>query len=417
MGLEFKKVRLADIEEDLANNPRLEFDDAALDDLANSIEKQGLLQPILVRVKTDTDGVVLPGKYVIISGARRYKAMRFKMHLEEIDVGITNSLEDEAERFIAQVQENEQRENLNGDELKLAVLRMHNVYGMSNGVIASRLGKKSANFVSRILSSARPEMEKFSLMCGRSADVLAEIKKFQMPDRERLLSHFEKTQEPFTASQLRKIALVQSAGINIKDMDFSLVLSMTSDEIKKIVNKDTKVHTAFTLVKETSSGNFSSPSSKGKYDDDSDEDDDLFASKVQTLLSGSTASTLEALTSVYRATPPLAESLHQSSWTSSGSTNEGKYDKDDAHDDSIGNVPASINLLDQVIQLKINLKISRLDDVLAVLGADVQTDQIIELPINLKTSRVRELIGTLGGDPTVDAERLVQELTRRLVRG
>lgn len=415
MEMAFKRVNVADIEEDYVNNPRLEFDDAALDDLANSIDKQGLLQPILVRAKRDENGLSLPGKYIIISGARRYKAIRYKLGLHEIDVGVTTSLDDEAQRFVAQVQENEQREALNGEELRAAVLRMHLTYKMSNAVIANSLGKRSSNFVSRILASARPGMEKFSEMCGRSTEVLAEIKKFDLPDRERLLAFYEEKKVPFTGGKLRKIGLLRSAGINIDDMDIAAVLKMTADEVRTVARTSLDKAQTSRLFKEGAFAKTESRSKpKGKYADDSEEDDLLFSHQVLSLLDGPIPKAGPQFAQVPTSPSVPNDVSARSSWSNSDGIMDRRYANDDGNDDSIGGIPTAVDLLDQALELKINVRVSRLQDVVRVLKDNFSPDHMIELPFSIKTSRARELIDSLGGDPSLDIDRLVHELTRRL---
>ena len=66
-------------------NPRKTFDEAALEELASNIEKQGLLQPITVRVAKsedftdlETGGVTtIPCSYEIVCGERRFRAVQF----------------------------------------------------------------------------------------------------------------------------------------------------------------------------------------------------------------------------------------------------------------------------------------------------------------------------------------------------
>lgn len=417
MEMGFRRVNVADIEEDHVNNPRLEFDDAALDDLANSINKQGLLQPILVRAKRDENGLPLPGKYIIISGARRYKAIRYKLGLQEIDVGVTTSLDDEAHRFVAQVQENEQREALNGEELRAAVLQMHLIYGMSNAVIASNLGKKSSNFVSRILASARPEMEKFSQMCGRSTEVLSEIKKFDLADRERLLAHFEKSNIPFTGGQLRKIGLVRDAGVDIHDMDIATVIGMTANEVRRIADDKVSTSQPSTLRQEIISTTLTaSTMPNGKYVNDSDEDDAQFSGDIQALQDALGSDIEEVFEPAFLLPSSFNGMGVQSSWAGLNTIPIGKYANDDADDNSIGTIPSAVDLLDQTLHLKINLKISRLKEIFDVLSNDLPEDQIIELPLSIKIGRARDLIASIGGDPRLDTDRLVQDLTKRLAR-
>ena len=62
------KVKLSDIEPN-RNQPRKNFDEEALADLARSIEQHGILQPLLVRPQPD-------GSYQLVAGERRWRASR-----------------------------------------------------------------------------------------------------------------------------------------------------------------------------------------------------------------------------------------------------------------------------------------------------------------------------------------------------
>src|SRR5204862_7951361 len=90
--------------------PRREIDPESLEDLANSIRAQGVLQPIVVRH-------LLGGKYEIVAGERRYRASQLA-GLTEIPA-IIKDIPDEAAMAIALI-ENIQRENLNPVEEAMA---------------------------------------------------------------------------------------------------------------------------------------------------------------------------------------------------------------------------------------------------------------------------------------------------------
>ena len=102
-----KQARIVDIESIYPNpdQPRIRFDEEELDELAQSIEKNGLLQPILVR-ETD-DG------YEIIAGERRWQACK-KIDLDTVPVNITDA--DDAKSITLALIENIQRSDLNAME-------------------------------------------------------------------------------------------------------------------------------------------------------------------------------------------------------------------------------------------------------------------------------------------------------------
>ncbi len=88
------------------NQPRKNFDQEALDDLACSIKIHGVIQPIVVNRAED-------GKYLIIAGERRYRAAKIA-GLEKIPAIVVNI--NEIQRIQMSLIENIQRENLNAIE-------------------------------------------------------------------------------------------------------------------------------------------------------------------------------------------------------------------------------------------------------------------------------------------------------------
>ena len=96
------EVMLSEIEPN-RDQPRKDFDEAALNELADSIKKHGLLQPILVRTKAT-------GGYEIIAGERRYRAAKLA-GLEKVPV-IIRTISDREAAELALI-ENLQREDLN----------------------------------------------------------------------------------------------------------------------------------------------------------------------------------------------------------------------------------------------------------------------------------------------------------------
>ncbi len=116
------------------NQPRREFDDVALGELAESIKQIGIIQPITLR---EMPG----GRYQIIAGERRWRAGQ-RAGLKTIPAYI-RSADDENMMQMALV-ENIQREDLNAIEIALAYKNLIDVCHLTQEQLAERVGKKRA---------------------------------------------------------------------------------------------------------------------------------------------------------------------------------------------------------------------------------------------------------------------------------
>lgn len=114
-----------------SDQPRKYFDKAALEELAESIKENGLLQPILVREYGE-------GRYQIIAGERRFRASKIA-GLEEIPAIILDR-DDKKAAEIALI-ENIQREDLNPIEEAMAFKALAEEYGLTQEELAQRVGK------------------------------------------------------------------------------------------------------------------------------------------------------------------------------------------------------------------------------------------------------------------------------------
>ncbi len=114
------------------DQPRTVFEDEALDELAASIRALGVIQPITLK-ETET------GRYMIISGERRYRAS-LRAGLEQIPAYIRKA-EDENVVEMALI-ENIQREDLNSIEIALAYQKLIDSYGLTQERLSERVGKK-----------------------------------------------------------------------------------------------------------------------------------------------------------------------------------------------------------------------------------------------------------------------------------
>jgi ParB family transcriptional regulator, chromosome partitioning protein len=110
--------------------PRQTFPPEELAELTASLKQSGLLQPILVRRKGD-------GIYELISGERRWRAAK-EAGLETIQAVIRNCGDEES--VVLALVENLQRADLNPMEMARAYHRMMNEFGLTQDIIAQRVG-------------------------------------------------------------------------------------------------------------------------------------------------------------------------------------------------------------------------------------------------------------------------------------
>ena len=132
-------IAIEDIEPN-PNQPRREFDEAALQELAASIKELGIIQPITLH-KTEGD------KYQIIAGERRWRASQMA-GLNTIPAYIV-TVDDENVMEMALV-ENIQREDLNAIEVALAYQSLAEKSGMTQARIAERVGKSRADVANHL---------------------------------------------------------------------------------------------------------------------------------------------------------------------------------------------------------------------------------------------------------------------------
>ena len=119
--------------------PRREFDEEELKNLANSIREFGILQPLVVtKIVEETDGAVNV-RYQLIAGERRFRAASM-IGLERVPAVIKNVALDK-ERLEMAIVENVQRANLNAIESARAYNRLADEFKLTQREIAQRIGK------------------------------------------------------------------------------------------------------------------------------------------------------------------------------------------------------------------------------------------------------------------------------------
>jgi len=150
--------------------PRQDFEPTALQELADSIKAQGVVQPIVVRPLA-----AQPGRYEIIAGERRWRATQLA-GLHEIPV-VVRDVPDQAAMAMALI-ENIQREELNPVEEATALQRLIDEFALTHSQAAEAVGRSRAAVTNmlRLLSlseEAKHLLEKGELEMGHARALLA----------------------------------------------------------------------------------------------------------------------------------------------------------------------------------------------------------------------------------------------------
>ena len=241
------------------NQPRREFDETALMELANSIKEIGIIQPITLRQTPD-------GQYQIIAGERRWRASQLA-GLTTIPAYI-KTVKDETVMEMALV-ENIQREDLNAIEIALAYEHLAEATGMTQEKISERVGKSRAAVTNYMRLLKLPAQVQMAL----------KDKVIDMGHARALLS----IDSPST--QIRLFKEIERNGYSVRKVE-ELVKQLKSGEDvlvngKKIVNKN-KLPDEFNLLRDRLSEFFQakvmmtcSPKGKGKISISFDNEEQL----------------------------------------------------------------------------------------------------------------------------------------------
>lgn len=229
------------------NQPRREFDETALEELADSIREIGIIQPITLRKVSDDE-------YQIIAGERRYRASQ-KAGLDTIPAYIRTA-DDENVMEMALI-ENIQREDLNSVEIALAYQHLIEQYDLTQERLSERVGKKRttiANYL-RLLKLPAPiqmalQNKQIDMGHARALITLGDPKQ-QVKIFEEILEH------GYSVRKVEEIVKSLSEGEAVKS------------GTKKITPKRAKLPEEFNMLKQHLSGFFNTKvqltcSEKGK---------------------------------------------------------------------------------------------------------------------------------------------------------
>lgn len=149
------------------SQPRTNFDQDALQELANSIKVHGVIQPIIVNKKDD--------RYVIVAGERRWRASRLA-GLKTVPCVVKNYSNQEMSEI--SIIENLQRENLNPIESARAIQNLISNYSLTQEEVADKIGKSRPVVANTLRLLTLPEqivslIESGKLSAGHARALLA----------------------------------------------------------------------------------------------------------------------------------------------------------------------------------------------------------------------------------------------------
>ncbi len=174
---QLRNLKAANIIPD-ADQPRRQFDEEALNELAASIKEHGVLQPIVVISKGDM--------YEIVAGERRWRAAQIA-GLEKIPA-LVRTLSNQHRLEVALI-ENLQREDLNPLETATAYYKLQQQFNLTLDEISKRIGGKAVSTISNILRLlGLPKEAKQALVEGKITEGHArQILAIKEPDIQRRL--------------------------------------------------------------------------------------------------------------------------------------------------------------------------------------------------------------------------------------
>ena len=179
--------------------PRRHFDETALAELAESVKREGILQPLLVR----EDGALPDGRsrYAIIAGGRRHRAAQLA-GLAAVPVVVHAETRGSNLRIL-QLIENLQREDLDALEEAVAIRELMQLANLSLEGVASRIGKPKSYAQRRVELLFDPRLTDAVRRGAINASVALELRRFPQEQRSRYLERIE-AGERLEVAQLRE---------------------------------------------------------------------------------------------------------------------------------------------------------------------------------------------------------------------
>ncbi|MDL2258363.1 ParB/RepB/Spo0J family partition protein [Eubacteriales bacterium OttesenSCG-928-K08] len=142
------------------NQPRKTFDDGTLEELADSIEQVGLIQPLVVRKTTQG--------YELVAGERRLRACKI-LGMVEVSCILEENMVDQESAVIALI-ENLQRENLHYLEEAQCYAQLIEAYHLTQEELAQRLGKSQSSVANKLRVLRLPDTVKSAMVDARMTE-------------------------------------------------------------------------------------------------------------------------------------------------------------------------------------------------------------------------------------------------------
>lgn len=220
-------IRLTDIEPN-RDQPRKDFDEESLSELAESIAKHGLIQPIVVRPQTN-------GSYRIIAGERRWRACRMA-GLNEVPV-VVKEIDDKELMELALI-ENLQREDLNAVEEAQGYRSLIDTYNLTQEQVAESVGKSRSAVTNalRLLNLNEAELDALKTGAITSGHARALL---SVEDSDLRKTMFAAATNGASVRELEKMAKVSKSAAPVKakakDLFYSEVeLSLKNEMHRKV---------------------------------------------------------------------------------------------------------------------------------------------------------------------------------------
>ena len=223
------------------SQPRQNFDEEKLAELADSIRQHGVLQPLILKAQE--------GRYTIIAGERRYRAAR-KAGLKKVPAILKDA--DEKEVLQLSIIENIQREDLNPIEEAEAISRLMEQYQLNQEQVAAMLGRSRPAIANtlRLMGLSKAVREKVAggalsggharalLPLGKRMDEAAEIVQkegLSVRQTEELARRFLEQKPQRKQAERRKSSEFRTAEKELADLYETKVCLSGTEERGKIV--------------------------------------------------------------------------------------------------------------------------------------------------------------------------------------
>ncbi len=225
---------VAGVEEVTPNRsqPRKDFDDESLKELASSIKEKGIIQPLVVRNT--------PGGYEIIAGERRWRAAQ-RAGLTKIPV-IVKEVSDREVLELALI-ENLQREDLNPIEEAMAYSQLIEDFGLTHEDVSGRIGKERSTITNQLRLLRLPGEAKRALIDGDiSSGHARALLSIESEEKSlQILSAIikQRLSVRMTESLIRKLSQEKKPAAEPKSDD--MYLRQMADELKRNLNTQVRI--------------------------------------------------------------------------------------------------------------------------------------------------------------------------------